>query len=99
MSESFVVRLVQEPPYPQSGCLERVDGLISDDDVHELLTGLVPNTTAAVLVFEHTWAKGLRDAVVGSGGILLDSTRVPGPVVDEVLSALAELEELEVEGE
>src|SRR3954471_24420349 len=41
--------------------LDRVEGLISDEDVASLTDGLPPNSTAAVLVFEHTWAKGLRD--------------------------------------
>ena len=70
----------------------RIDELISEDDVVQLATGLEPNSSAAILVFEHTWMKPLRDAVVGSGGILLDSVRIPGPVVDEVAAAVAELE-------
>jgi len=70
----------------------RLDELISEDDVVQLASGLEPNSSAAILVFEHTWMKPLRDAVVGSGGILLDSVRIPGPVVDEVAAAVAELE-------
>jgi len=70
----------------------RFDELISEDDVVQLASGLEPNSSAAILVFEHTWMKPLRDAVVGSGGILLDSVRIPGPVVDEVAAAVAELE-------
>jgi len=70
----------------------RFDELISEDDVVQLASALEPNSSAAILVFEHTWMKPLRDAVVGSGGILLDSVRIPGPVVDEVAAAVAELE-------
>jgi len=73
--------------------VDRFDELISADDVVELAAGLEPNSSAAVLVFEHTWLKPLRDAIVDSGGVLLDSVLVPGPVVDEVLAAVAELEE------
>jgi len=40
-----------------------------------------------------TWAKPLRDAIVASGGVLTDNFRVPGAVVDEVLDALAELDD------
>jgi hypothetical protein len=71
--------------------IEEVNGLISEDDVAELTSGLEPGSSAAILVFEHTWVKPLRDALVGSGGYLLDTVRVPGAVVDEVLEAVAGL--------
>lgn len=71
--------------------ISRVDGLISDDDVLRLTESLDPDSSAAILVFEHTWAKPLRDAIVDSGGILLDSIRVPAAVVDEVQNALSEM--------
>ena len=71
---------------------DRFDELISADDVSEIAAGLEPNSSAAVLVFEHSWMTPLREAVADSGGVLLDSVRVPGPVVDEVVAALAGLE-------
>jgi hypothetical protein len=72
--------------------LDQVEGLISDEDVTELASGLAPNSSAAILVFEHTWAKPLRDAIVGSGGVLAANFRVPGMVVDELLDELAAVE-------
>ena len=72
-----------------------VDGvkeLISDDDVAQLAADLAPNASAAVLVFEHTWAKPFRDAVVESGGVLMSNIRIPGLVVEEVLAAVASLD-------
>jgi hypothetical protein len=72
--------------------LDQVESLISDDDVVELAAGLEPNSAAAILVFEHTWAKGLRDAIVGSGGVLAANFRIPGLVVDELLDELAALD-------
>jgi Family of unknown function (DUF6325) len=69
--------------------LEQLDSLISDEDVTELAEGLEPDSSAAILVFEHTWAKPLRDAVVGSGGSMVANFRVPGAVVDELLAELA----------
>lgn len=62
--------------------------LVSEEDVDELVASLEPGSSAAVLVFEHTWAVPLRDAIVGSGGVLLSDTHIPGLVVDEVLAAL-----------
>ena len=66
-------------------------GLLADDDVTQLTAGLAPNSSAAILVFEHTWMKPLRDAVVESGGVLAANFRVPGAVVEEVLAAVAAL--------
>jgi Family of unknown function (DUF6325) len=71
--------------------LDHVEGLLSDDDVEQLTSSLAPGTSAAILVFEHTWVKPLRDAIVDAGGILLESTRVPGAVVSELQAELAEL--------
>lgn len=70
---------------------DRVDGLISDEDVADLMADLPLESSAALLVFEHTWVKPLRDAIVASGGELAASYRIPGAVVEEVLAAVAEL--------
>lgn len=72
-----------------SALLVESNGLLSDDDIDELAVDLAPGSSAAVLVFEHTWAIAFRDAVVESGGVLLADFRVPAPVVDEVLTAIA----------
>jgi uncharacterized membrane protein len=66
--------------------------LVSDEDVDELAANLEPGSSAAMLVFEHTWAKGFRDAIAGSGGELLADFRVPAVAVEELLVALAELD-------
>jgi Family of unknown function (DUF6325) len=63
--------------------------LIGHDDVEELAAALEPGATAAILAFEHTWFKPLRDAVRDSGGQLAANFRIPGYVVEEVLAAVA----------
>lgn len=70
--------------------IDQIDSLISDDDVEELAATVEPNSSAAMLVFEHTWAKPFRDAVIGSGGALAANFRIPGLVVEELLTELAE---------
>ena len=64
------------------------NSLLSDEDIDEFTAGIEPNSSAAILVFEHTWFKPLRDAIVASGGELALNFRVPGPVVDELLAEL-----------
>jgi hypothetical protein len=67
--------------------LDQLESLISDEDIMELADSLEPNSSQAILVFEHTWARPLRDAIVSSGGVLANNFRVPGAVVDELLAA------------
>ncbi len=46
--------------------MDQLDSLISDEDIAERAVALEPNSSEAILVFEHTWAKPLRDAIVGA---------------------------------
>ena len=50
-------------------------GLISHDDIEYAAEALEPNSSAALLIWEDTWAKPLVDAMRASGGVL---SRVPG---------------------
>lgn len=60
-------------------------GLLGDDDISEAAAALEPGTSAALLVFENTWAAPFAAAVRRSGGQLVASGRIP---VDDVLAAL-----------
>jgi hypothetical protein len=71
-----------------SALVQEARDLVSEEDVDELVASLEPGSSAAVLVFEHTWAVPLRDAIVGSGGVLLSDIHIPGLVVEEVLAAV-----------
>jgi uncharacterized membrane protein len=70
-----------------SALVREARDLITDEDVEELVAGLEPGSSAAMLVFEHTWAKPFKDAVLDSGGLLLADLHIPASVVDEVLAA------------
>ena len=67
--------------------LKRAGALVSDDDVADLANDMTANTSAALLAFEHTWAKPFTQAIVSSGGELRADVRVPGSVADAVLAA------------
>src|SRR5712671_6794066 len=60
-------------------------GLLGDDDLDEAGGALEPGTSAALLVFENTWAAPFATAVRRSGGQLVASGRIP---VQAVLAAL-----------
>jgi hypothetical protein len=69
-----------------------VDGLeqlISDEDVEDLSEALEPNSSAAIMLFEHAWAVPFRDALVNSGGELVARLPIPPAVLDEIAAARA----------
>jgi Family of unknown function (DUF6325) len=67
-----------------------VNGLIAEEDILDLAAGMSPGDTAAILLFEHTWAGEFADAVRAAKGELLVSLRIPPDIVDEVVAAQAE---------
>ena len=62
-------------------------GLISDEDASEAVEALEPGTSAAVLVFENSWAGPFASAVRRSGGQLVASGRIPIQAVVAALDA------------
>jgi Family of unknown function (DUF6325) len=60
-------------------------GLLGDDDLEQAGDVLQPGTSAALLVFENTWAAPFVGAVRRSGGELVASGRIPA---GEILAAL-----------
>jgi hypothetical protein len=64
-------------------------GLLGEDDVSDAGSALEPGTTAALLVYENTWAAGFATAVRRSGGQLVASGRIPAA---DLIAALDEVE-------
>jgi hypothetical protein len=64
-------------------------GLLDDEDIDEAGTALEPGTSAALLVYENTWAGPFAAAVRRSGGQLVASGRIP---VTDLLAALDAVE-------
>lgn len=60
-------------------------GLLGEEDFAEAGGVLEPGTSAALLVFENTWAAPFATAVRRSGGQLVSSGRIP---VQAILAAL-----------
>ena len=60
-------------------------GLLHDDDIAQAGEVLEPGTSAALLVYENTWAAPFAGAVRRSGGQLVASGRIPA---EDFLAAL-----------
>jgi hypothetical protein len=65
-------------------------GLLSDEDREEAGAALEPGTSAALLVYENSWAGPFAAAVRRSGGQLVANGRIP---VQALLAALEASEE------
>ncbi|HET9169203.1 MAG TPA: DUF6325 family protein [Actinospica sp.] len=57
-------------------------------DLEELVDSLPPGSSAAVMVWEDTWAMGLAETLRAGHGVLVDRQTVPHEVVRAALEAL-----------
>jgi uncharacterized membrane protein len=62
-------------------------GLLSDDDISEAGAALDPGTSAALLVYENSWAAPFASAVRKSGGQLVANGRIPIQAIVAALDA------------
>jgi hypothetical protein len=65
-------------------------GLLGDDDYQEAAAAIEPGCSAALLVYENTWAAPFATALRRSGAQLVANGRIP---VNALIAALDELEE------
>jgi len=70
--------------------------LLSEEDVTSLAAAIEPGSSAAVLVWENTWAAPFASAVRRSGGQLVASGRIP---IQALLAAVEADEQEEAAGE
>jgi hypothetical protein len=63
-------------------------GLLGDDDLAQAADALKPGTTAALIVYENTWAIPFVAAARDVGGQLVASARIPAQDVMDALDAL-----------
>jgi hypothetical protein len=68
-------------------------GLLTREDVHALSDQIPPDSSAAIVLFEHSWATNLRTAIVNAGGELIAQQRIPPDVVQELADELAAAQE------
>ena len=67
-----------------------VGGLIKQEDLDHVADQLPAGNSALAVVWEDLWARPLVEAVRGSGGVVIDSARIPADLVDAALEELSE---------
>lgn len=67
-----------------------VGGILSEDDIAHAALSLEPNSSAALLIWEDTWATPFAVAVRNANGVILEGARIPREIIDEAISGLAD---------
>jgi uncharacterized membrane protein len=62
----------------------------SKKDIRDIAENLPNNSSALLMLVEHLWAKGIKQALVNSGGIMLAQGMLTPEVVVEIGAALRE---------
>ena len=66
-----------------------ISGLINQEDVAYAADALEPNTSAAILMWEDTWATEFAEAVWNAGGVILEGARIPAELIETASADLA----------
>ena len=81
-----MVELKDEVLHRFEPVVTEVTGLLNHDDARHLSADLGPDTSAAILLFEHAWAERISNAVTAAGGEVIVSERIPRAVIEELLA-------------
>jgi len=73
-----------------AGLDAEVGGILTDEDVAHAALSLEPNSSAALLVWEDTWAAPFAAAVRNANGVILEGARIPREFIEQAMDALAE---------
>ncbi len=73
-----------------AGLDAEIGGILTDEDVAHAALSLEPNTSAALLIWEDTWAAPFADAVRDANGVILEGARIPHEFIEAAVDALAE---------
>ena len=59
-------------------------GLFTQEDIDQVAANIPNNSAAGLLLFEHTWAIGLKEAIKNAGGIAVTGGFVAPDVLQEL---------------
>jgi hypothetical protein len=64
-------------------------GVLNDEDLELAAETLEPDSSAALIVWEHRWAARVAQAIRDAGGRIVAGERVPDEVVEQAVADLA----------
>jgi hypothetical protein len=66
---------------------EDAGGLLTPEDIEHAASGMEPNSSAALMIWEDLWAAEFADALRSSGGVVLEGGRIPLDLWEAALAA------------
>jgi uncharacterized membrane protein len=63
-------------------------GVLNDEDLELAAETLEPDSSAALIVWEHRWAARVAQAIRDAGGRIIAGERVPDEIVEQALADL-----------
>jgi uncharacterized membrane protein len=67
-----------------------LSGALTEDDARSLTGSLENNSSAAIMLFENTWAAKFADAMRNANGELILNERIPRAVIDELIAEVSD---------
>jgi hypothetical protein len=67
-----------------------VGGLVNAEDLDHVAANLPEGNSALIILWEDLWAVPLVEAIRGSGGVLIDSARIPNDLVEAAFEELTQ---------
>ena len=71
-----------EEPQAYRAMMSDIQGVLTDEDIEQAARDLPNNSSAAVVLFEHTWASRLKDAIHNANGSVIESGLVPAAALE-----------------
>ncbi len=84
-----VNELIETEPELYSGIARNLMGLLTAQDLEGLTSQIPPDTSAFIILIEHTWVIGLTEAIRKSGGVVFAGGMVSHEVIAHVSAELA----------
>jgi hypothetical protein len=93
-----VSELSEAEPAVYSGIADDLMGLLTAEDIDHLTGQIPPDTSALVILLEHTWVIGLTEAVREGGGVVFHGGMVSHEALVHVSAELTAAKAKEVQG-
>jgi uncharacterized membrane protein len=68
-----------------------VNGMLSDEDVDMIASTLEPDSSAALMLFENSWARRFIESLENAKAEVVISERVPRVVINQLMAAQADM--------
>jgi hypothetical protein len=84
VTERELSELSGEEASELSPLVANVMGLLAEEDIQQLAADIPNDSAAGLLLFEHTWAIDLKEAIKNAGAVAITGGFVPPDALEEL---------------